>query len=372
MNHFGKNHSNISTKTRAYNLGRSAIGDLSEFEAPYRLVSIIALSVFICELLIMIVLNFLPPIPPFLHALFDSSMLVLMLSPVLFYFVFRPLVRHFNDFKRSQNALQKAEYELVQAEKMSSLGMMVSATVHELQNPNGVFTLNLPILKDYIEELLPLLDRQYKNQDDCIIFRMSYREIRQDITRLIDNLEESSKEISAFISNLKEFSRYNEDLKLDWVNLKSVVDQVVLICGAQINKTVQSFTTVIPDDFPPVFTDIQAIKQILLNLLINAAQAADKDHSSLKLSATSGDNWREHTIIEISDNGCGMDDITRKKIFDAFFTTKSEAHGTGLGLYICYNLVDALDGRIEVESEPGQGSTFRVIIPNKGQQTIQN
>ena len=119
----------------------------------------------------------------------------------------------------------------------------------------------------------------------------------------------------------------------------------------------------IPEDLPPVVTDAQALKQVLINFLINACQAADKNDSWLKLSAGSGNTWREHTIIEISDNGCGMDEITQQKIFDPFFTTKSEESGTGLGLYICYDLVKGLGGRIEVESELATGSTFRIILP---------
>ena len=115
------------------------------------------------------------------------------------------------------------------------------------------------------------------------------------------------------------------------------------------------------------------LKQILLNLLLNAAQAADKENSSLELKAISGDTWREHTIIEISDNGCGMDEATRQKIFDPFFTTKSATKGTGLGLYICYNLLESMGGHIEVESEPGKGSTFRITVPDTmAQRTVQN
>ena len=368
MNPFNGPVSNKSTTKKSHHRGAAATEELSDFQTPGRLIIIIALSVFNGELLIMIALYLMPPFPLYTRAIIDSSMLVLILSPVLYIYVFRPLVWQFNEFKRTQKALRESELQLIQADKMSSLGMLVSATAHELQNPNGVFILNLPILKDYLNELLPLLDRQFKAQDDCIIYRMSYREIRQDIIRLIDNLSEGSKEISSFINNLKDFSRYNEEIKLERANLKSIVDQVLLLCGTLINKTIHSFKTDIPDDLALVYTDMKKLKQILLNLLINAAQSADKNPSTLTLRAVSSDQWREHTIIEISDNGCGMDDLTRQKIFEPFFTTKSETNGTGLGLYICYNLVNALGGRIEVESEIGKGSTFRVIVPNHEQQ----
>jgi len=257
------------------------------------------------------------------------------------------------------------ERQLIQAEKMSSLGLLVSATAHELQNPNGVITLNLPILRDYLHELLPMLDKCFEDNRDYVAFRMPYQEIRREIYQLIDNMENSSNQITSFVAYLKEYSQLKEEKKFESVSLKSLVEQTLIICGNQISKTFKSFVMNIPKDLPPVCTDAQALKQVLINFLINAAQAADKKDSWLKLSAGSGNSWREHTKIEISDNGCGMDEITQQKIFDPFFTTKSEESGTGLGLYICYDLVNALGGRIEVESEPAKGTLFRVILPDK-------
>jgi signal transduction histidine kinase len=98
---------------------------------------------------------------------------------------------------------------------------------------------------------------------------------------------------------------------------------------------------------------------------MNASQAVDKNHSWVKISAATGNNQRDHTIIEVSDNGCGMDEKTRRHIFNPFYTTKSPVDGTGLGLYVCHNLIQGIGGYIEVESQPGEGSTFRVVLPDK-------
>jgi len=84
----------------------------------------------------------------------------------------------------------------------------------------------------------------------------------------------------------------------------------------------------------------------------------------VKLNVTKGNNWKDHLIIELNDNGCGMDRETLSKIFDPFFSTKAAGQGTGLGLYVCQDLVKDLDGRIEVQSEPGRGSVFRVVLPD--------
>jgi signal transduction histidine kinase len=118
-------------------------------------------------------------------------------------------------------------------------------------------------------------------------------------------------------------------------------------------------------NLPRIWSDPFALEQILLNLLVNAAQAAEKNDSRVELSLEIRDSWLDHTILDVRDNGCGMDEKAMQKIFDPFFTTKSAAGGTGLGLYVTHNLVESLRGRLEVDSTPDQGSTFRVILPDK-------
>jgi signal transduction histidine kinase len=132
----------------------------------------------------------------------------------------------------------------------------------------------------------------------------------------------------------------------------------------EISQHVKSFETNIPEDLPKIYTDPDAIEQILTNLLINAAHAADKENSHVKLDVAIGDTWRDHLIIEISDNGCGMNPETMSKIFNPFFTTKEPGQGTGLGLHLCQDLVKELGGRIDVQSEIGIGSFFRVVLPD--------
>lgn len=120
----------------------------------------------------------------------------------------------------------------------------------------------------------------------------------------------------------------------------------------------------IPENFPQIHTDPIALEQILINLLINAAQAADKEDSWTRLSATTGRTWLDHVIIEVKDNGCGIDEKNIDHIFDPFFSTKTPSEGTGLGLYVCHDLATGLGGRIEVETKTGEFSTFRVILPD--------
>jgi signal transduction histidine kinase len=260
---------------------------------------------------------------------------------------------------------KRLEQQLIQSEKMASLGVLVSSIAHEINNPNNFVSFNVPILRDYIQEILPIVDDYAATQPQFELCNMAYPEFRRDILKLIDNIEHGSGRINAFVSNLREYSQIKESRPRSWVDLEKVIEKVLTICRSKIKKSVKSFVKTIPEHLPRIYSNADVLEQVLINLLVNAAGAADKKDSWIKLNVNVNENWVDHTIIEISDNGSGMDAETRRKIFDPFFTTRSAADGTGLGLYICHNLVQGLAGRIKVESELGKGSRFMVILPDQ-------
>ena len=260
---------------------------------------------------------------------------------------------------------RRFERQLIQSEKMASLGILVSSIAHEINNPNSFVTFNIPILREYLEELISIADEYAENQTDLEMFHMTYPEFRKDVFKLIENIEHGSSRISSFVSNLREFSQSNGNRQKVMLDLPVVIDKVLSICRSQIKKHVNNFEVFVPTDLPPVYADEYSLEQVLLNLIVNAVQASDKRDSYVKVCASSGDSWREHTIIEVIDNGCGIDGKTLDRIFDPFFTTKTASEGTGLGLYVCHNLIESLGGAIDVNSRPGEGSTFTVLLPDK-------
>lgn len=256
--------------------------------------------------------------------------------------------------------------QIIHREKMVALGILVSSIAHEIDNPNTFIHMNVPILRDYLEDLLPVLDTYAGDHPEFEISTMPYTEFREDVFRLLGNLENGTAKISSFVSNLREFSRVGKGTGFrDWVDLREVIERGVAICRNRLNRTVRTFRWNVPEDLPPVFTDPGAIEQLVINLLINASAAVDKQESRVELSVEPGPTWQDHVIIRVSDNGCGMDKETVEKIFDPFFTTGASGDGTGLGLYICHNIVENLGGRIEVESRPGEGAVFRIVLPDK-------
>jgi PAS domain S-box-containing protein len=257
------------------------------------------------------------------------------------------------------------QQQLIQSEKMATLGVLSTSIAHEINNPNTFISFNLPILREYLEEVLPILDVHAETHPDLEIARMPYREFRRDVFNLLENIGHGAERISTFVAGLKDFALMKEPRQGEWVNLAEIAQRALSICRAQIKRAVRTFTVDIPQNLPPMWTDAQSLEHILINLLVNAAQAADKEDSRVELRARATDSWLGRLVIEVFDNGCGMDKETQLRIFDPFFTTKLRSEGTGLGLYVVHTLVGALRGRIEVKSAPGEGSTFWVTLPDK-------
>ena len=256
------------------------------------------------------------------------------------------------------------ERELIQNEKLASLGLLISGIVHEINNPNNFIAFNIPILREYLGEILPVVDEHARKIPLYEVSGMPYGDFRADVLKLLENMEHGSHRINVTVAKLKEFARKRDNKGLRPVASAEVVQKALSICHTQIRKTVKTFDVEIAPGLATMTTDPEAIEQVLINLLVNAAQAADKEDSRIRLHVYMGDSWKNRLVMEIIDNGCGMDEATVSRIFEPFFTTKEEGCGTGLGLYISKNLIEAAGGSISVESEPGRGTSFRVIFPD--------
>jgi len=255
------------------------------------------------------------------------------------------------------------ERELIQSEKLASLGLLISGIVHEINNPNNFISFNMPILRDYIRDILPVLDDHAARKPGYEVQGMPYADFRADMLKLIENVEHGSARINTTVAKLREFSRRKDERGARPILPAAVVEKAVSLCRTQIRKTVKTFEVQVQPDLPEMVTDPDAVEQTLINLLINAAQAADKPDSRILLRVRQGTSG-EGLILEVEDNGCGMDGRTASRLFDPFFTTKEEGLGTGLGLYISKNLIEPVRGSIAVESEIGRGTTFRVVLPD--------
>ncbi len=258
--------------------------------------------------------------------------------------------------------------KMIQNEKLTALGILLTGVVHDINNPNNFVSINIPILRDYLEELIPIVDDYAVRNPEYRLFGMTYPEFREDLLKLMDNMEHGSKRIGALVTCLREFVRNREKGKRRWVDLKAEIENAVMICQGNLKRKVKFFDVTIPENMPVVFSYPEALGLVLVNLLVNAGEAADKKGSSwVSLTVEIGEGeWEGHIIIEVSDNGCGMGRDALERIFEPLYTTKAGANGTGLGLFISQNIVHEIGGHIEVKSELGKMTTFRLIVPSIG------
>jgi two-component system NtrC family sensor kinase len=258
------------------------------------------------------------------------------------------------------------EKQLVRSQKLACLGLLVSGASHEIKNLNNCVTFNLPILKEYVQELIAVIEKDHRNSDFDLC-GMSYTEFCKDLFRLFENMEHASGRIQSSMVDLREFIAGRARKGQSLLDIREVVDKAVGICRYELKK-VKSFELNVPPRLQPILTDPEVIEHVLVNLLTNAVQASDKKDSWIKL----GVSLREDQLaVEVCDNGCGMDEETVAEVFEPFFTTKDDEDGTGLGLFVSRSLIAGLGGRMEVESAPGQGSHFKVYlranqVPQKG------
>lgn len=261
--------------------------------------------------------------------------------------------------------LKVLERQLIQSEKMASLGVLISGIAHEINNPNNYISVNIPILKNYLDFMMPIVDEYAQKHPDLEIFYMPYAEFREDIFELLDNVQHGSMRINSIVKDLKVFSAANKEKKIEKIDLKPIIEKVVSFCRSKISRSVKIFNVHVPENLPEVPIESQLLEQILVNLLINAAQAFNEhvvENSMINLSVYMDNVKENQLIIEVSDNGIGMDENTQKRIFDPFFTTKLLEEGTGLGMYIVHNLIEKMGGKIEIESKLGQGSNFKIVL----------
>jgi signal transduction histidine kinase len=257
------------------------------------------------------------------------------------------------------------ERRLIQNEKMASLGVLISGIAHEINNPNNYISVNIPILRDYLNVVMPIIDEYAQNHPDLEIMHMSYAEFREDVFELLENVQHGSRQIKSIVQDLKGFSKPGNNKTIEKIDLKPVVEKVVSFCRNKLESNVKTFNVHIPEKLAEAAVETQFLEQVLINLLINAAEAFDQpaDESSMvNLSLSMNGGKKNQLVIEVRDNGKGMNEKTLKKVFDPFYTTKSLEGGIGLGLYIVHNLIERMGGQIEVESILGQGTNFKVIL----------
>lgn len=266
--------------------------------------------------------------------------------------------------KRAVEELQLRQKQLLQADKMTSLGILVSGVAHEINNPNGLLTLNLPLLSRAWQDARPILEQHYQQHGDFKLGWLNYTRMCEEIPQMLAEMQECSKSIKSIVEDLKDFARRDDAPVTESVDLNAVVEAAGRLLDNQIRKSTRNFHLNLAADLPSVYGRAQRLEQVVINLLLNACQALEDAEQGIWLSTRYHAEAGE-VVVEVRDEGRGLDVSQLSYMMDPFFTTKREQGGTGLGLSVSAGIVKNHDGRLEFDGAPGQGMCATLYLPEE-------
>jgi len=280
------------------------------------------------------------------------------------------IVGAWQDVTEDKRIRQEGELRLqqmIQTNKLTALGEVVAGVAHEINNPVSFIAYNVPILEEIWNTVETILSRSSAHHPDWEKRGLSYEEVCSNMQEIIQAFKIGANRISRVITSLKEFSRSDETAQKKLVSLPDVIAGALVIVGAQVRRTVSRINQEIAEKIPPVSGHFQKIEQVIANLLINAHQAIPPGRKGLITIRCRYIERLKSVVVDIEDNGKGIERKIMDQIFDPFFTTRRELDGTGLGLSISYGLIKEHHGIISVLSRPGKGSRFSIYLPVEGE-----
>ena len=287
------------------------------------------------------------------------------------------IVETLSQQQKLNKRLEEAHNQLLQSEKMASIGQLAAGVAHELNNPIGFVHSNLGTLDGYVHDLMAIIaafealaDQQNTcTQRDGVHRLMEERDfafIKEDIFSLLAESRDGLGRVRKIVQDLKSFSRVGEQ---EWkeADLHQGIDSTLNIVWNELKYKVKIIKEY--GDLPPVFCLVSQLNQVFMNFLVNAGHAIETQGTITIRTRRHGEDG---VCIEICDTGKGIAPEHMNRIFEPFFTTKPVGKGTGLGLSLSYSIIERHQGHIEVDSQPGVGSTFRILLPIRPQPAANN
>jgi len=276
----------------------------------------------------------------------------------------------------AEQALRESQKQLMQSEKMASIGQLAAGVAHEINNPVGFVMSNLGTLTGYVDTFKRLIGEYGKLADGAAgrdeaavqgaLARIRHIEVQKDLPYVMDDVDklleesaEGTERIRDIIRNLRSFARMDEG-QIKEADINQGIEATLNICWNELKYKCNVHKKL--GDLPRIRCYPGRLNQVFMNLLVNAAQAIE-EHGVITIETEAVDST---VVIRISDTGRGIRPEHLSKIFDPFFTTKAVGKGTGLGLSISHGIVHNHNGTIEVESELKKGTTFTIRLPIEG------
>ena len=272
------------------------------------------------------------------------------------------LTREVAERKHAEEELRLNQQQLVQADKLAALGVLVSGVAHEINNPTGLILLDVPVLKRAQSDTERILEEYYAAHGDFTIGGLPYIEMRDEIPRILDEMQDGAKRIKRIVNDLKDFARRDDVADKELIDFNMVVQTALRLVDPTIRKATNRLHVDFAEGVPPVRGNSQRIEQVVVNLILNACQALPDAGRGISLS-TRYNHTTASAILVVRDEGVGIAPENLSRLTDPFFTTKRESGGTGLGLSVSDGIIKEHGGHLHFESIPGVGTTVTLAIP---------
>lgn len=272
------------------------------------------------------------------------------------------LINDITGLKTAESLASSKQNQLIQADKMVALGTMVSGIAHEINNPNNFILLNAQFMQKVWADIQPILKEYYESQGDFVTAGIPFSKAKDKTEKAIESIVEGTMRIQKITRSLTDFARKDTGELTQDVDINRVVEGSIIIAGNLIKKSTDKFFVHYNRFLPPIKGNMQQLEQVLINLLSNACHSLTDKNQQIVVSIN--ENKEDDTVtIEVQDEGSGIDEENLKYIFDPFFTTKRNTGGTGLGLYISYNIMKSHGGELILKSQKGTGTTCQMVLP---------
>ena len=276
---------------------------------------------------------------------------------------YRGITRNITHRKKMEAQASLDRQQLMQADKMASLGILVSGVAHEINNPNQLIMANVGLLQEAWKTVAPILEKKAAEEGvNYSLLGMPYEEALEEVPAMFGEVTDGAHRINRIVQELRDFARPALPHMDDVIDMDSVVRAATTLTGNMIKKSTSRRQLELAGNLPVFKGNFQRLEQVAINLIQNACHALAGKDGGLYI-ATRYDQAGKAVCLEVRDEGCGIAPEHLERLCDPFFTTKRDIGGTGLGLSISSNIIQEHGGRLVFDSKPGGPTIVRVAIP---------
>ena len=289
-------------------------------------------------------------------------MLVLIGTVLWSYSLRKQVAQRTESLSTALTELRSNQQQLVQADKMAALGILVSGVAHEINNPTGIILMNMPTLRKIFRDAERILDQYREEHGEYSLGGLSYERVRKELPLLLEEMQDGAERIKRTVNDLKDFARKDDEAVKGLLDFNVVVQTAVRLVEVTTRNVTNNFSALYANNLPKVVGNAQRIEQVVVNLIMNACQALPDPDRAITIS-THFDPQANVVVLIVKDEGTGILQEHLPHLTDPFFTTKRESGGTGLGLSISATIIKDHGGELTFDSNPGEGTTVKCALP---------